>query len=61
MGGGTGFCTCGVVKTVKPENVTLVDQSVHQLAVARKKPELQGVTILEVSKTLLCSFQPARA
>jgi MPBQ/MSBQ methyltransferase len=36
-----------VVKTVKPENVTLVDQSVHQLAVAKKKPELKGVTILE--------------
>jgi len=26
VGGGTGFCTLGVVKTVKPENVTLIDQ-----------------------------------
>jgi len=26
VGGGTGFCTLGVVKSVKPENVTLIDQ-----------------------------------
>jgi ubiquinone/menaquinone biosynthesis C-methylase UbiE len=26
VGGGTGFCTLGVVKTVPPENVTLIDQ-----------------------------------
>lgn len=47
VGGGTGFCTLGVVKHVKPENVTLLDQSPHQLAKARKKKDLQGVTILE--------------
>jgi len=28
--------------------VTLLDQSPHQLEKARKKPDLQGVTILEV-------------
>lgn len=47
VGGGTGFCTQGVVQAVKPENVTLIDQSPHQLAKARKKADLQGVTILE--------------
>jgi MPBQ/MSBQ methyltransferase len=49
VGGGTGFCTQGVVAAgVKPENITLIDQSPHQLAKARKKADLQGVTILEV-------------
>ncbi len=48
VGGGTGFCTQGVVKTVSASNVTLVDQSPHQLEKARTKPDLQGVTIMEV-------------
>ena len=48
VGGGTGFTTLGVVQNVKPENVTLLDQSPHQLAKARAKPELKDVTILEV-------------
>lgn len=49
VGGGTGFCTQGVVKAgVLPANVTLLDQSPHQLAKARGKADLQGVTILEV-------------
>ena len=48
VGGGTGFCTLGVVKRVAPANVTLIDQSPHQLAKARQKPALQGVTIMEV-------------
>jgi len=48
VGGGTGFCTLGVVETVKPENVTLVDQSPHQLSKAKAKPALQRVTIKEV-------------
>lgn len=48
VGGGTGFCTLGVVKTVKAENVTLIDQSPHQLQKAKEKPALQGVTIVEV-------------
>ncbi|KAL0036118.1 hypothetical protein WJX79_004122 [Trebouxia sp. C0005] len=47
VGGGTGFCTLGVVETVKPENVTLVDQSPHQLSKAKAKPALQRVTIKE--------------
>jgi MPBQ/MSBQ methyltransferase len=47
IGGGTGFCTLGVVATVAPANVTLVDQSPHQLAKARVKPDLAGVTIME--------------
>lgn len=47
VGGGTGFCTLGIVQTVKPENVTMCDQSPHQLAKAKAKPALKGVTILE--------------
>lgn len=47
VGGGTGFCTLGVVESVKPENVTLIDQSPHQLAKAKAKPALKGVTILQ--------------
>jgi len=47
VGGGTGFCTQGVVKSVNPENVTLLDQSPHQLSKARRKKDLQSVTILE--------------
>ena len=50
MGGGTGFCTQGVVQSIPPQNVTLIDQSPHQLAKARRKPDLQGVTILEVRR-----------
>ena len=48
VGGGTGFCTLGVVETVWPENVTLIDQSPHQLAKAKQKPQLQSVTVMEV-------------
>lgn len=48
VGGGTGFCTQGIVKAgVKPENITLLDQSPHQLAKARRKPDLEGVQIME--------------
>lgn len=47
VGGGTGFCTLGIVKTVDPANVTLIDQSPHQLAKAKQKPALKNVTILE--------------
>lgn len=55
VGGGTGFCTQGVVKTVSASNVTIVDQSPHQLQKARAKPDLQGVTVIEVSTlALLC-------
>jgi MPBQ/MSBQ methyltransferase len=47
VGGGTGFCTQGIVKHVSPENVTLLDQSPHQLSKAKKKADLKGVTIVE--------------
>ena len=49
VGGGTGFCTLGVVEKVNPENVTLVDQSPHQLSKAKAKAALQKVTIKEVA------------
>ena len=48
VGGGTGFCTLGIVAAgVRPENITLLDQSPHQMAKARAKPALRGVTMLE--------------
>jgi MPBQ/MSBQ methyltransferase len=48
VGGGTGFCTRGVVAAgVPPANVTLLDQSPQQLAKARAKADLAGATILE--------------
>jgi MPBQ/MSBQ methyltransferase len=47
VGGGTGFTTLGIVKHVDPENVTLIDQSPHQLDKARKKKALKGVKIME--------------
>lgn len=46
-GGGTGFCTEGVVKYVDAENVTLLDQSPHQMAKAKQKSSLEGVTFVE--------------
>lgn len=47
VGGGTGFCTEGVVEYVDPQHVTLLDQSPHQMAKAKKKPSLKGVTFVE--------------
>lgn len=48
VGGGTGFCTIGIVNEgVKPERITLMDQSPHQLAKARTKEVLKGVTFIE--------------
>lgn len=47
VGGGTGFCTLGIVKSINAKNVTLIDQSPHQLAKAKAKPALQDVTIME--------------
>lgn len=52
VGGGTGFCTLGIVKTVKGQNVTLIDQSPQQLDKARRKAPLQGVTIMEASQCM---------
>ncbi|KAG8098952.1 hypothetical protein GUJ93_ZPchr0013g34222 [Zizania palustris] len=47
VGIGTGFTTLGLIKHVNPENVTLLDQSPHQLEKARQKEALKGVTIME--------------
>ncbi len=47
MGAGTGFTTLGIVKTVDPANVTMIDQSPHQLAKAKPKAALKQVTILQ--------------
>lgn len=47
VGGGTGFCTEGVVQYVDPQHVTLLDQSPHQMAKARAKSTLKGVTFVE--------------
>ncbi|KAE8792995.1 37 kDa inner envelope membrane protein, chloroplastic [Hordeum vulgare] len=47
VGGGTGFTTLGVVRHVDPENVTLIDQSPHQLDKARKKKALRGIKIMK--------------
>ncbi|CAL5032794.1 unnamed protein product [Urochloa decumbens] len=47
VGGGTGFTTLGIVNHVDPENVTLLDQSPHQLEKARHKEALKRVTIME--------------
>jgi MPBQ/MSBQ methyltransferase len=49
VGGGTGFTTQGIVQAVAPSNVILLDQSPQQLDKARKKKDLEGVTIIEVS------------
>lgn len=58
VGGGTGFCTQGIVQTVSPINVVLMDQSPHQLAKAKKKPDLKGVTIVEVRPQMPLLTQP---
>ncbi len=43
VGAGTGFTTEGIVRTIDPARVTMVDQSPHQLAKARAKPSLSQV------------------
>lgn len=47
VGGGTGFATLGIVKHVDAKNVTIIDQSPHQLAKAREKEPLKECKILE--------------
>ena len=42
VGAGTGFTTEGIVERVDPTRVTMLDQSPHQLARARRKPALQA-------------------
>lgn len=44
VGSGTGFTTQGIVKFIPPRNVTCIDQSPHQIAKAKQKPDLQGCT-----------------
>jgi MPBQ/MSBQ methyltransferase len=43
VGAGTGFTTTGIVGSVAPERVTMIDQSPHQLARARRKRALDAV------------------
>eukprot|EP00850_Spirogloea_muscicola_P004438 SM000019S04982 [mRNA] locus=s19:330896:332769:- [translate_table: standard] len=47
VGGGTGFTTLGIVKTVDARNCTILDQSPHQLAKAREKAPLKDCKIVE--------------
>lgn len=47
VGGGTGFTTLGIVKHVDAKNVTILDQSPHQLAKARQKEPLKDCKIIE--------------
>src|SRR3954463_15659915 len=46
-GAGTGFTTEGIVARVPARQVTMLDQSPHQLARARAKPALAGCTKLQ--------------
>ncbi|CAA0828062.1 2-methyl-6-phytyl-1-4-hydroquinone methyltransferase- chloroplastic [Striga hermonthica] len=47
VGGGTGFTTLGIVKHVDAKNVTILDQSPHQLAKAKAKEPLKECKIIE--------------
>nr|GEW05575.1 2-methyl-6-phytyl-1,4-hydroquinone methyltransferase, chloroplastic [Tanacetum cinerariifolium] len=47
VGGGTGFTTFGIVKNVDAKNVTILDQSPHQLAKAKEKEGLKECMIIE--------------
>ncbi|XP_026446575.1 2-methyl-6-phytyl-1,4-hydroquinone methyltransferase, chloroplastic-like isoform X2 [Papaver somniferum] len=47
VGGGTGFTTLGIVKHVDAKNVTILDQSPHQLAKAKEKEALKDCKIIE--------------
>jgi MPBQ/MSBQ methyltransferase len=46
VGAGTGFTTEGIVDRVEAANVTMLDQSPHQLAHARAKPALDAAAKL---------------
>jgi MPBQ/MSBQ methyltransferase len=46
VGAGTGFATEAIVRSVGADRVTMLDQSPHQLARARRKRALAGVTKL---------------
>ncbi len=56
VGGGTGFCTQGIVEHIPQRNVTLIDQSPDQLNKARGKQDLQGIKILEVRCMASCGI-----
>lgn len=47
VGGGTGFTTLGIVRTVDAKNVTILDQSPHQLEKAKGKEPLKECKIIE--------------
>jgi MPBQ/MSBQ methyltransferase len=47
VGAGTGFSTEGIVERVDAANVTLLDQSPHQLSRARRKPALADCTVVQ--------------
>lgn len=47
VGGGTGFCTEGVAQYVDTKHITLLDQSPYQMAKAKAKSSLNGVTFIE--------------
>mmetsp|Transcript_55111 Transcript_55111/g.130800 ORF Transcript_55111/g.130800 Transcript_55111/m.130800 type:complete len:364 (+) Transcript_55111:47-1138(+) len=48
VGGGTGFCTIGILQAgATASRLVLMDQSPHQLAKARAKDALKGVSIIE--------------
>lgn len=47
VGAGTGFATEGIVAHVDARNVTLLDQSPHQLSRARRKPALRECRIVQ--------------
>lgn len=47
VGGGTGFTTLGIVKHVDAKNITILDQSPHQLAKAKQKEPLKECEIVE--------------
>ncbi|KAL7151469.1 hypothetical protein ABFS83_04G033500 [Erythranthe nasuta] len=47
VGGGTGFTTLGIVKHVDAKNVTILDQSPHQLEKAKQKEPLKDCKIIE--------------
>ncbi len=47
VGAGTGFATEGIVAHVDAGHVTLLDQSPHQLARARRKPALRECQIVQ--------------
>ena len=46
VGSGTGFNTEGIIPKIDPKNITCVDQSPHQMARARKKPDLKDCTFI---------------